>query len=145
MDPVEQLSHKRLQTLFSSQCTVCLFRPRMTMIWRGQGRLWWRSVASANVGFDMLWDAKFQYLSLIVITGNSTRGFCPALSPSRRTTGLTFGDAPFCACAWPPLFCRNITGVGWAVLFIAASGRKERSERKKRRGRDRRKKSRKGA
>lgn len=95
-----------------------------------------------DVGFDMLRDADFQYLSPVFPTENSTRGFCPALSPSRRTTGLTFGDAPFCACAWPPLFCRNITGVGRAVLFIAASGRKNRSERKKRRGRE--KKSRRG-
>lgn len=97
-----------------------------------------------NVGFVMLRDADFQYLSLIFSTGNNTRGFCLALSPSRKTTGLTSGDAPSCACAWPPLFCRNITGAGWAVPFIAASGRKNRSERKRRREGEK-KKSRRGA
>lgn len=78
-------------------------------------------------------------------TGNNTRGFCLALSPSRKTTGLTSGDAPSCACAWPPLFCRNITGAGWAVPFIAASGRKSRSGRKRRREGEKKRKSRRGA
>ena len=66
--------------------------------------------------------------------GNNTKRFCPASSPSRRTTAPTSGDASSCGCAWPPSSCRSTREAGVPDRSVASSGRRSRSGRKRRGG-----------